>query len=110
MIKKDIISEKHLMFSFPDDSRFSFLLAGEVRKELEAIRILRDMRITVNMETIHFVDSQGFDFLVEMARNAEQCMYKFEMIHILPEVHELIRLLELENILGEGPEILKSCS
>jgi len=109
MIKKDQISAKHLMFSFPEDNRFSFLLAREVRKELDDIPVLRDMKITVNMETIHFVDSQGFDFLVGMAKNAERCMYKFEMIHIMPEVDELIRLLQLEDVLGIGPQIMKSC-
>ena len=109
MIKKDQISEKHLMFSFPDDKRFSFLLAREVKKELERIPLLRGMKITVDMMTIHFVDSQGFDFLVGMAKNAEKCMYEFEMIHVRPEVDELIRLLNLEDVLGMGPEIQKSC-
>ncbi len=109
MIKKDQISAKHLMFSFPEDNRFSFLLAREVRQELEGIPVLRDMKITVNMGTIHFVDSQGFEFLVGMAKNAEKCMYEFEMIHVQPEVDELIRLLNLEDVLGIGPEIQKSC-
>ncbi len=109
MIKKDYLSEKHLMFSFPEERRFSFLVAREVRKELDSLPLLRDMKITFNMDTIHFVDSQGFDFLVTMAKEAESCRYEFEMIHLLPEVVELIRLLHLEEVLGTGPTTLKSC-
>ena len=109
MVKKDFISEKHLMFSFPEIRRFSFMVAREVRKDLDALAVLRDMKITLNMEAIHFVDSQGFDFLVKMARDAESCRYEFEMIHVLPEVTELIRLLHLEEVLGTGPTTYKSC-
>ncbi len=109
MVKKDFISEKHLMFSFPEIRRFSFMVAREVRKEMETLNVLRDMKITLNMEAIHFVDSEGFDFLVGMARDAESCHYEFEMIHILPEVVELIRLLNLEEVLGTGPYTLKRC-
>jgi len=98
-----------LVFSFPEEKRFSFLVAREVRKELDALPMLRDMKITFNMDAIHFVDSQGFDFLVSMARDAEACRYEFELTHLLPEVVELIRLLHLEEVLGTGPTTLKSC-
>jgi len=109
MVKKDFISEKHLMFSFPDVRRFSFMVVREVRRELEALAVLQDMKITLNMEAIHFVDSEGFDFLVGMARDAESCRYEFELIHIQPEVTELVRLLNLENVLGTGENSYKSC-
>jgi anti-anti-sigma regulatory factor len=109
MVKKDFITEKHLMFSFPEEKRFSFLVAREVKREMERLQVLRDMKITFNMKAIHFVDSEGFDFLVGMVREAESCHYEFEMIHILPEVVELIRLLHLEEVLGTGPDTLKSC-
>ncbi len=110
MIKKDFITDKHLIFSFPDVKRFSFMVAREVRKEMEGIEVLKDMKITLNMEAIHFVDSEGFDFLVKMARDAEQCRFEFELTHLLPEVTELIELLHLEEVLGTGSNTLKSCS
>jgi anti-anti-sigma regulatory factor len=56
------------------------------------------------------VDSEGFDFLVKMARDAEQCRFEFELTHRLPEVTELIELLHLEEVLGTGSNTLKSCS
>ena len=109
MVKKDFITEKHLMFSFPEEKRFSFLVAREVKRDMERLQVLRDMKITFNMEAIHFVDSQGFDFLVGMAREAEQCRFAFELIHLHPEVTELIELLHLEDVLGNGTNTLKSC-
>ena len=109
MVKKDFITEKHLIFSFPEEKRFSFLVVRELRREMERLHVLRDMKITFNMEAIHFVDSQGFDFLVGMARDAEQCRFAFELIHLHPEVTELIELLHLENVLGTGSDTLKSC-
>ena len=110
MIKKDFINGHHLVFSFPEEFRFSFMVAQEMQKEMIQIPEMRNMKITLDMEKIHFVDSAGFDFLVGMARQAESCRFDFELIHVLPDVTELIRLLHLENVLGTGETTYKSCS
>ncbi len=109
MIKRNFISENHLVFSFPEETRFSFLVAREMRKEMLRIPEKENMKITLDLSRIHFVDSAGFDFLVNMAREAERCRFEFELIHVLPEVTELVRLLNLENILGTGESTYKSC-
>jgi len=100
MIKKDFIGENHLVFSFPEEKRFSFLVAREMRNEMLRIPEKKDMKITIDLERIHFVDSAGFDFLVDMVREAERCQFDFELVHVLPEVTELVKLLHLENVLG----------
>ncbi len=109
MIKKDFINGHHLLYSFPGISRFSFLIAREMKDELSRIPDLEDMLITLDLERIHFIDSAGFDFLVNLAKQAESCRFELELIHVLPEVTELIKLLHLENILGTGETTYKSC-
>ncbi len=109
MVKKDFIGEGHLLFSLPGINRLNLMVAREMRTELNNIPEKGEMKITLDLEGIHFIDSTGFDFLVETARKAELCRFDFELIHVLPEVTELIKLLHLENILGTGETTLKSC-
>ncbi|MCD6201774.1 MAG: STAS domain-containing protein [Bacteroidales bacterium] len=109
MIRKDFIRENHLVFTFPEEKRFSFLVAREMRKEMSMVPEKEGLQITIDLEKIHFVDSAGFDFLVDMVREAEKCRFDFELVHVLPEVTELVRLLHLENILGTGETTFKSC-
>ena len=88
------------MFTFPGTKRFNFIVVHEVEEELRKIPVQRKMKITLDMDEIHFVDSAGFDFLVKMVQESQICNFEFEMIHVLPDVTELIKLLQLEDILG----------
>lgn len=101
MVRRDYNNPDHLMFTFPGINRFNFMVVHEVKEELEKIHVQKKMKITLDMNEIHFVDSAGFDFLVKMVQEAEICDFEFEMIHVLPDVTELIKLLQLEDILGK---------
>jgi anti-anti-sigma factor len=53
--------------------------------------------VVFNLEEIHFIDSSGFDVLLEVSDRARELGSQLKLCNITDDVRELIILLELES-------------
>lgn len=53
--------------------------------------------VVFNLEEIHFIDSSGFDVLLEVSARAREMGSQLKLCNITDDVRELIVLLELES-------------
>ena len=72
---------------------FSELVLQQLRELVEEAGV----SVVFNLENIHFIDSSGFDVLMEISERARHHGSKFILCNITDDVKELIILLELEG-------------
>jgi anti-sigma B factor antagonist len=53
--------------------------------------------VVFNLEGIHFIDSSGFDVLLEVSDRARELGSQLKLCNITDDVRELIILMELED-------------
>ena len=53
--------------------------------------------VVFNLEGIHFIDSSGFDVLLDVSDRARVAGSEFKLCNITDDVRELILLMELED-------------
>ena len=53
--------------------------------------------VVFNLEGIHFIDSSGFDVLLEVSDRAREVGSQFSLCNISDDVRELLILMELEG-------------
>ena len=56
-----------------------------------------DATVIFNLEDIHFIDTAGFDVLLEVSDRARELGSSFSLCNITSDVKELILLLELKG-------------
>lgn len=78
-------------------NKLNTLFSELVKQQL--IELVEEPGISVifNLEGIHFIDSSGFDVLLEVSDRARVVGSKFSLCNISDEVRELLILLELEG-------------
>jgi anti-anti-sigma factor len=78
-------------------NRLNTLFSDLVKEQL--LELISEPRASVvfNLEGIRFIDSSGFDVLLEVSERARQSGSHFTLCNITDDVRELIHLLELED-------------
>ena len=78
-------------------NRLNTLFSSLVREQLQELVEEEGASVIFNLEGIRFIDTAGFQVLIEIAEHARQNGCQFKLCNVTEEVKELIILLELEG-------------
>ena len=78
-------------------NKLNTLFSELVKQQLIELVEEPGVSVVFNLDDIRFIDSSGFDVLLEVANRAREVGSQFKLCNITDEVSELIMLTELEN-------------
>ena len=78
-------------------NRLNTLFSELVQEQLRELVEERGSSVVFNLEGIHFIDTAGFEVLLNVSSRANQCGSQFKLCNVSDDVKELIILLELEG-------------
>lgn len=78
-------------------NRLNTLFSDLVREQLSELIRTRGTEVVFNLEGIRFIDSSGFDVLLEISKRARDSGSSFKLCNVGDDVRELISLLDLEG-------------
>jgi len=78
-------------------NKLNTLFSELVKKQLIELVEEPGTSVVFNLEEIHFIDSSGFDVLLEVSARAREMGSQLKLCNITDDVRELIVLLELES-------------
>lgn len=78
-------------------NRLNTLFSELVKQQLMEMVEEPGVSVVFNLEGIRFIDTSGFDVLLEVSDRARECNSRFSLCNISDDVRELIILTELED-------------
>ncbi|MEA3461073.1 MAG: STAS domain-containing protein [Bacteroidota bacterium] len=78
-------------------NRLNTLFSELVKQQLMELVEEPGVSVVFNLEGIRFIDSSGFDILLEVSDRARELGSRFSLCNITDDVRELIILTELEG-------------
>ena len=78
-------------------NKLNTLFSELVKQQLIELVEESGTSVVFNLEDIHFIDSSGFDVLMEVSDRAREVGSQFKLCNITDDVRELLILLELEG-------------
>jgi len=78
-------------------NKLNTLFSELVKQQLIELVEEPGVSVVFNLEGIHFIDSSGFDVLMEVGDRAKAAGSHFKLCNITDDVRELIILTELEG-------------
>ncbi len=78
-------------------NRLNTLFSDLVKQQLIELVQESGASVIFNLENIRFIDSSGFDVLLEVAQCARRHGNKFSLCNITDDVRELLILMDLEG-------------
>ncbi len=97
MLTVDHLENKYLV-SFYNISKLNVLNYKEIGSQLMPLVSQPGSNLTLNFSGIRFVDSSGFQVLLDLYRTSKINNSNMEMINISEDLVELIKLVELEQV------------
>lgn len=89
--------EKHCRVELFQVNKLNTLFSELVKQQLLELVEEPGASVVFNLEGIHFIDSSGFDVLLEVRDRAREAGSQFRLCNITDDVRELIILTELEH-------------
>jgi anti-anti-sigma factor len=78
-------------------NKLNTLFSTLVKQQLMELVEEPETTVVFNLGDIHFIDTAGFDVLLEVSERARNVGSRFRLCNITPDVKELIILMELED-------------
>ena len=78
-------------------NKLNTLFSGIVKQQLMELVDEPGVSVIFNLKGIRFIDSSGFDVLLEISERAKHSGSEFKLCNISDDVRELIVLLDLEG-------------
>ena len=78
-------------------NKLNTLFSGIVKQQLRELVDEPGVSVIFNLTGIRFIDSSGFDVLLEISERASHSGSQFKLCNISDDVRELIVLLDLEG-------------
>ena len=97
MITVDRIENTYLV-SFFNISKLNVLNSKEIEMQLMPMVNQPDSVLTLNMTGIKFIDSSGFEMLLNLYKTAKINNSNLKLLNISDELTELIKLVELDRV------------
>ncbi|MDA3780906.1 MAG: STAS domain-containing protein [Bacteroidales bacterium] len=92
--------DNHFVVSFKNVKKFNFLLTKTINEQLLKLITLPKSNIVFDMNGIKFIDSTGFETLLNLQRTARYHNSNFILINISEEAKEIIDLVHLNKVLS----------
>lgn len=90
--------------------RLNATISNIVEKQLIQLMDHPGVKLTLDLEGIEFIDSSGFDTLINLMKEARQAECTFYLCNISDDLQELINLLELDHVFSvneDRPEVIE---
>ena len=97
MITVDRIENTYLV-SFFNTSKLNVLNSKEIEEQLMPMVNRPDSVLTLNMTGIKFIDSSGFEMLLNLYKTAKINNSNLKLLNISDELTELLKLVELDRV------------
>jgi anti-sigma B factor antagonist len=97
MLKTEKINDI-IVVRFDNINKFNALITEPVKDELKSFFNKPNTRLILSLEGVHFIDSSGFGVFLSIMKTANNNYGHFRMCNITPEVMELFKLLQLNNV------------
>jgi len=78
-------------------NKLNTLFSGIVKQQLRELVDEPGVSVIFNLKGIRFIDSSGFDVLLEISERASHSGCQFKLCNISDDVRELIVLMDLEG-------------
>ena len=89
--------EGHYRVELFQVNRLNTLFSDLVREQLMELVEEPGTTVIFNLKDIHFIDSTGFDILLEVAGRARETGSRFKLCNVNEDIRELLILTELED-------------
>lgn len=97
MITVDHIENTYLV-SFFNTTKLNVLNAKETESQLIPLVTQQGTTLTLNLNGIKFIDSAGFEMLLNLYKTAKINNATLRLINVTDELTELIKLVELDHV------------
>jgi anti-sigma B factor antagonist len=87
-----------IVVKFNNSDRFNALITEPVKEELKNLFNKPETKLALSLDGIKFIDSTGFGVFLSIMKTANNTHGKFKICDISPEVMELFKLLQLQNV------------
>lgn len=90
--------ENEYRVSFSNLSKFNILVSKEIEKELSELASRPESNLTLNFSGIKFIDSSGFETLLNVYNTSKINNSDFKLVNLSEELVELVKLVELDQV------------
>lgn len=97
MLTVDKIENKYLV-SFYDVPKFNILNSKEIESKLLPLVSQKDSNLILNFSGIRFIDSSGFEVLMNIHKTSKINNSDLNFINLSEELMELMELVELDQV------------
>lgn len=97
MLTVDQVENKYLV-SFYNVSKLNILNSKEIESQLLPLVCKKDSNLVLNFSGIRFIDSTGFEVLMNIYKTSRVNDADVNFINMSDELMELVKLVELEKI------------
>jgi len=95
-----LVNQKRNEFvvGFSGVRKLNITIREEVRKNILDLVDKTATKVVLNLQGIVFIDSAGFELLLEIEREAKLRGVDFQLMNVSEEVQEVIELVKLEDV------------
>lgn len=97
MLTVDKIENKYIV-SFYNVSKFNVLNSKEIESRLLPLVSQKDSNLTLNFSGIRFIDSTGFEVLMNILKTSRKSNSCFSLINLSEDLMELMELVNLDTV------------
>ncbi|MFO8022857.1 MAG: STAS domain-containing protein [Perlabentimonas sp.] len=97
MIKVEKIDDV-LVISTESESKLNAAVSQKFKVEVTKLIDQPGLKIVLNLGNLDYIDSTGFGALLSILRTAKSNNAQLKLCNIVPDVMELVRLLQLQTV------------
>jgi anti-sigma B factor antagonist len=84
--------------SFPNVPKLNIINSSEIESQLIDLTKKEGTGLVLNLSEIKFIDSAGFESLLNIYRSAKLNNTSFKLMNVSNEAFELLKLVELDKV------------
>jgi anti-sigma B factor antagonist len=97
MVSINQIGEEYHV-SFNNIPKISIINSKEIESQLIDLAQKEGVRLILNLSEVKFIDSAGFESLLNIYRSAKMNNNSFRLMNVSDEAFELLKLVELDKV------------
>jgi anti-anti-sigma factor len=101
--------KNNLIISFNQMNKLNILNCDIIREELfKVLDRKEDQQLTVDLGNITFIDSSGFNLMIDIYRHATRHGKNIHFTNLSEEVSELVQLMKLQYLIQSAGKVFRA--